>query len=203
MSNNRHRQPWAPADVGGRRFPGQTYQTPGSRHGNLASGRRGRLHRFKARRCASRTPGAPQGPGLCLFPLVMARAISALRSRVRRFESYWGRFRLAGHMSAELALRQIGALTGMQPDAALCGPPSRFPEHIRNGPPGPAQALPPYDHEEVAAAITVSDQILEALHSVPCLPTMRVLAMASLPRSSRPELPVLGSAGSCVAIRWP
>jgi len=68
-----------------------------------------------------------------------------LRSRVRGFESCWGRFWLSGHMAAELALRQIAPFAGMQPDAALCGSRSRFPEHIRNGPPGPA----PCDHEQV------------------------------------------------------
>ena len=39
----------------------------------------------------SRTPPAPRE--LCLFPIYQVRsvAINALRSRVRRFESYWGR----------------------------------------------------------------------------------------------------------------
>lgn len=43
MSNNRHRQSRTPADIDGRCFPGQACHSPGSRHRNLASGRRGHV----------------------------------------------------------------------------------------------------------------------------------------------------------------
>ena len=42
VSNNHHRRQWTPADIDGRCVPGQTCRSPGSRHHDLASGRRGR-----------------------------------------------------------------------------------------------------------------------------------------------------------------
>ena len=78
-------------------------------------------------------PGASQISKKGVFRLVDRAEKNPLRSRVRRFESYWGRFFSPGHMAAELALCRIASLTGMQPDVARCGSTSGFPEHIRNG----------------------------------------------------------------------
>jgi hypothetical protein len=44
VSNNRHRQQWTPTDADGQSFPGQARRSAGSRHRNLASGRRGQDH---------------------------------------------------------------------------------------------------------------------------------------------------------------
>jgi hypothetical protein len=58
------------------------------------------------------------------------------------------------------------------------------------------QALPRRGHEEVAAAITVSEHILEALHSAPCRPNLVWRGVELLHGAESADRPVLSE---CVA----
>lgn len=59
MSNNHHRQQWTPVDIDGRCFPGQTRRSPGSRHHELASGRRGRAANLTTMLAQNHAPEPP------------------------------------------------------------------------------------------------------------------------------------------------
>ncbi len=102
MSNNRHRQQWTPADVNGRWFPGQACPRAGSRHRDLASGRRGQ--RFGSRRSLQRDPRLSACP---------------LRCRIKPYLNQGGACGAAGPASA------AGSALGGPPGASRATPPGR------------------------------------------------------------------------------
>jgi hypothetical protein len=90
VSNYRHRRQWTSADVDGRCFPGQARRATGSRHRDLASGRRGR--RFKSGHPdPGQRPLPGSGSGLFAWRTATKYSYGCVSRRLRRAAPPYGR----------------------------------------------------------------------------------------------------------------